>query len=79
MVAVLLLVLRGVGVLGMKLNRPWTSQHWCESVVQPHWPFAYSKGELVETKGRVVRMLHRPKIPSIYYRCYLRSATSIVR
>ncbi len=39
----------------MKIRRPWTTKHWCESVIRPEWPFAYSKykGQLEETKGRV--------------------------
>ena len=45
-------------VYSMKLTRPWTNQHWCESVVNPHWPFAYSKDptQVIEEKGRVVRV-----------------------
>lgn len=41
--------------LAMQLTRTWTTQHWCESVIQPEWPFAYSKykGQVEETKGRV--------------------------
>jgi len=41
--------------LAMQITRPWTTKHWCESVIRPEWPFAYSKynGQLEETKGRV--------------------------
>ena len=41
--------------LAMQIVRPWTTKHWCESVKQPEWPFAYSKykGQIEETKGRV--------------------------
>ncbi|KAA0152321.1 hypothetical protein FNF29_03887 [Cafeteria roenbergensis] len=35
---------------------PWTEKHWCESVVDPVWPFAYAKGPVStfpeEHKGR---------------------------
>ena len=39
----------------LQITRPWTTQHWCKSVVDPKWPFAYSKyvGHKEETKGRV--------------------------
>eukprot|EP01029_Cantina_marsupialis_P012676 TRINITY_DN2795_c0_g2_i1.p1 TRINITY_DN2795_c0_g2~~TRINITY_DN2795_c0_g2_i1.p1 ORF type:complete len:316 (-),score=70.78 TRINITY_DN2795_c0_g2_i1:575-1522(-) len=38
----------------MRLPRPWTSQHWCESIFDPHWPYAYEKipGDVLEPKGR---------------------------
>jgi len=41
--------------LGMQMHRHWTTQHWCDSVINPTWPFAYSKylGQREETKGRV--------------------------
>ena len=41
--------------LAMQIARPWTTKHWCQSVVRPEWPFAYSKydGQIEETKGRV--------------------------
>ncbi len=41
--------------LAMQITRPWTTKHWCESVIRPEWPFAYSKyrGQIEETKGRV--------------------------
>ena len=39
----------------MRVQQPWTSRQWCHSVVDPTWPFAYSKyeGQLEERKGRV--------------------------
>lgn len=42
-------------LLAMQITRPWKTQHWCESVIKPEWPFAYSKyhGQIEETKGRV--------------------------
>eukprot|EP00986_Skeletonema_menzelii_P003076 scaffold902_cov146-Skeletonema_menzelii.AAC.1 len=41
--------------LGMQIHRHWSTQNWCDSVVNPTWPFAYSKyiGQKEETKGRV--------------------------
>lgn len=39
----------------MQIRRTWTTKHWCKSVIEPEWPFAYSKykGQKEETKGRV--------------------------
>jgi len=39
----------------MQMARPWTTKPWCQSVIEPEWPFAYSKyhGQIEETKGRV--------------------------
>jgi sugar lactone lactonase YvrE len=40
----------------MQIHRHWTTQHWCDSVIIPQWPFAYAKyvGQpMEETKGRV--------------------------
>ncbi len=39
----------------MKIRRTWTTKHWCQSVTDPEWPFAYSKyqNQTEETKGRV--------------------------
>ena len=28
-----------------KVYKAWTDQHWCDSVYDPHWPFAYAKRE----------------------------------
>jgi hypothetical protein len=41
--------------VGMKIRRTWTTKHWCDSVVEPEWPFAYTKykGQKEESKGRV--------------------------
>lgn len=40
---------------GMKIRRPWTTKHWCQSVISPEWPLAYSKykEQVEEIKGRV--------------------------
>ena len=42
-------------VVSFQITRPWTTQHWCKSVIHPKWPFAYSKyiDQNEETKGRV--------------------------
>lgn len=39
---------------GWRISRPWTEKSWCASVVEPEWPFAYSKfvGQEWERKGR---------------------------
>ena len=39
----------------MKIRRTWTTKHWCESVIEPEWPFAYSKykEDKEESKGRM--------------------------
>lgn len=42
-------------VNSFKVYKAWTTQHWCESVYEPHWPFSYKKNtNTVEYKGRVV-------------------------
>jgi hypothetical protein len=42
------------GADAMRLSRAWTEKHWCESVEEPEWPFAYEKfpGHEFEKKGR---------------------------
>lgn len=42
------------GTLAWRVARPWTEKHWCASVVEPEWPFAYEKyaGQAWERKGR---------------------------
>ena len=44
----------GLPVFSMHIARTWTTKHWCDSVVKPEWPFAYSKysSQAEETKGR---------------------------
>ena len=39
----------------MQIHQTWSTQHWCKSVINPKWPFAYSKykSQIEETKGRV--------------------------
>jgi hypothetical protein len=43
------------GAWAMRTTRTWTAKHWCESVEESGWPFAYSKYEnqSFENKGRV--------------------------
>jgi len=42
--------------LPMQVRRTWTTKHWCDSVIDPEWPFAYSKykNQTEERKGRVM-------------------------
>lgn len=39
----------------MRVGRPWTEKHWCDSIENPEWPMAYQKysTQSVESKGRV--------------------------
>ncbi|GMI09425.1 hypothetical protein TrVE_jg8809 [Triparma verrucosa] len=52
--AVCVLGLLNTTVEGFRLHSPWSTKQWCESVVEPQFPFAYSKyaGHIEETKGR---------------------------
>ena len=52
-------------VSGMRLSRPWTEKHWCESVIEPEWPFAYQKfpGHEFEKKGRTNSNLYVTERP----------------
>jgi hypothetical protein len=50
-----LLFLVGVAsIAAMQAHKPWTTVHWCDSIVEPHWPFAYAKlrNQTLEAKGR---------------------------
>jgi hypothetical protein len=40
--------------IAWRLEPPWTEKHWCQSVINPEWPFIYQKSlvQLEETKGR---------------------------
>lgn len=51
----LLVLLLRCSTRAMVLRRSWTVQHWCRSVEQPNWPFAYQKSsaQTLEWKGRV--------------------------
>ena len=61
----------------MKIRRPWTTKHWCESVIHPEWPFAYSKygGQVEETKGRVSSSLqdvrHGCETQGVQSKCHI--------
>lgn len=42
---------------GFRVDRAWTTKHWCESVLEPQWPTAYAKvpgSTSVELKGRTM-------------------------
>lgn len=40
----------------LRIQRPWSTRHWCEVLKSPHFPFAYAKVPTQghETKGVVV-------------------------
>lgn len=63
--------------LAMQITRPWTTKHWCESVIRPEWPFAYSKynGQLEEIKGRVSTnlqdMRHECDVRGVQSQCHI--------
>ncbi len=44
------------GVDGLRIQRPWSTRHWCEVLFDPHFPFAYAKvvTQGHESKGVVV-------------------------
>ena len=52
---VYLIVLLPQSCISLQISRPWTTRHWCQSIQNPQWPFAYSKylGHIEEKKGRV--------------------------
>jgi hypothetical protein len=67
MAALLLLLLLAVtDVQCAVMRRTWTTQHWCESVRQPQWPFAYQKAltQTLEWQGRA-----NPSTQDIRHRC----------
>lgn len=51
----------------------WTDKHWCESVIEPEWPFAYAKVPLqsFEPRGRTAQDLQ-----DMGHVCNLRGALS---
>ena len=61
----------------MRITRPWSTKHWCESVRKPEWPFAYSKykGQVEETKGRVSTneqdMRHKCETRGVQSKCHI--------
>ncbi len=63
--------------LGMKIRRPWTTKHWCQSVINPEWPFAYSKydGQVEEIKGRVSSnkqdVRHKCQTKGVQSKCHI--------
>ena len=64
-------------VYSMRITRPWSTKHWCESVRKPEWPFAYSKyhGQIEETKGRVSTneqdMRHECDVLGVRSKCHI--------
>ncbi|KAL3661410.1 hypothetical protein V7S43_013613 [Phytophthora oleae] len=52
--ALLLGFLLVTDVYAAVLRRTWTTQHWCDSVRKPQWPFAYQKTstQTIEWHGR---------------------------
>jgi hypothetical protein len=64
-------------VTAMRVYRPWTSKHWCDSVIEPQWPLAYSKyqNQLLEFKGRVNSniqdMRHKCSIAGVQSKCHI--------
>ena len=58
-----------VQTAGMKLGKPWTDDVWCNSVLNPHWPFAYLKSvnETVEGKGRTVMHKYQKATPTTLF------------
>lgn len=65
------------GVQAMRVTRPWSTKHWCDSVRKPEWPFAYSKyhGQVEETKGRVSTneqdMRHECDLRGVQSKCHI--------
>ncbi len=61
----------------MKIRRPWTTKHWCASVIEPEWPFAYSKYEhqIEESKGRVSSnkqdVRHKCQTQGVQSKCHI--------
>lgn len=63
--------------VAMRIRRPWTTKNWCESVVDPEWPFAYSKykNQIEERKGRVYsnrqRVGHQCQFRGVQSKCHI--------
>jgi len=61
----------------LQITRPWTTQHWCKSVINPKWPFAYAKyhGQKEEPKGRVSTnaqdMRHECQTQGVQSKCHI--------
>lgn len=55
-VAVLWIVLLLPRTTALRIQRPWSTRHWCEVLFNPHFPFAYAKvvTQGHENKGVVV-------------------------
>ena len=63
--------------VSMQVRRTWTTKHWCESVVDPEWPFAYSKfkNQKEERKGRVLSnlqdVMHECETRGVRSKCHI--------
>ena len=74
---VVLILNRCKSSMSMQVSRTWSTQHWCDSVVNPHWPFAYSKykGHKQEWKGRVLSnkqdMRHKCQTRGVQSKCHV--------
>lgn len=61
----------------MLVSRAWTTQKWCKSVIDPQWPFAYSKyrGQTEERNGRVMSNLqdvrHKCQTRGVQSKCHI--------
>jgi hypothetical protein len=57
----------------MQVSRAWAIQKWCDSVVDPYWPFAYSKyhGQMEERNGRV-----QSNVQDVRHECETRGVQS---
>ena len=59
-----------------RLFKSWTDRHWCNSIMNPHWPMAYAKqpGQLMEFKGRVASNVqhfgHKCQRLGVSTKCY---------
>jgi len=63
--------------MSMEVSRTWSTKHWCDSVVNPHWPFAYSKykEQREEWKGRVLSnkqdVRHKCQTRGVQSKCHV--------
>jgi hypothetical protein len=61
----------------MQVSRTWTTEKWCRSVVNPQWPFAYSKylGHTEERNGRIISNLqdvrHECETRGVQSKCHI--------
>jgi hypothetical protein len=61
----------------MQVSRTWTTEEWCRTVVDPQWPFAYSKfhSQTEERNGRLFSNLqdvrHECETRGVQSKCHL--------